>query len=378
MESRRLARGLHCPTSMQKLLGRLGYVKLDRYGLVKTAEDRILSMRPATLDDGMGGRIVGWRDDDITAVDLPRWEPAKPLATTVASIPSLSRPPVPMTARPVAPPIPVAPAAEEPEDDWEWTIAIARARAAAEETPRVAKASIPALPARLPQAPVRSVSVTAIEVPSLVAKPAKPVHVPPPLPPAQPPRLPIQARRTRQETVPPVPQGAKTEPMLAVVPQPMPVTRTQPVAVVAQPTPRPQPKPVMTPAAKPVAAQPQPQPVMTPAARVRPPTSPMIPSVLANRVRPPTQPMGLAPIVPIQSVRAKSPSTIIPVPKLPTMASLPRGSAVHAIPEVPRRMAKGTGPQVPRSAAPTQDVGDTTRVDLIGEQTRTDLPRVAR
>ena len=47
---------------------------LSRYGLVMTHDDRILSTRPAVLDDGAGGRIVGWQDGDLAAMELPSYE----------------------------------------------------------------------------------------------------------------------------------------------------------------------------------------------------------------------------------------------------------------------------------------------------------------
>ena len=237
-------------------------------------------MRPAVMDDGIGGRIVGWRDADLVAAELGRWEAAQPVPVTrVASppppLPMVARsssarpivaPPAALPARPiVAPPAPpivvaVAPKAEEPEDDWEWTIALARARAVAEE------------------------------VELAVAPLAKPV-----------------SRRTRQDTVPPPP-----------------VMRTQPMAVVAAPA-------------------------------------------------------------------SSTPHTIIPVPQLPVMKSPPRFEPVvrsssmgapHALPALPRRMAKGTGPVLPR-ASDTQQmlaVGDRTETSIeLADQTRqTVLPPVAR
>jgi hypothetical protein len=158
--------------AIQNLLERLGYVKLDRYGLLLTPEGRILSSRPAVLDDGLGGRIVGWQTGDLAAMELERWAPAqraasagKPgrpapkqaTASAVAvamapTIPAPARPPVPLAAQPVAPavavpvvfaltPAPVVEAAAEvphDEDEWEWTIAVARARAAADEAERAA------------------------------------------------------------------------------------------------------------------------------------------------------------------------------------------------------------------------------------------------
>ncbi len=145
--------------AFEDLLKRQGYVKLDQYGLVLTPDDRILSTRPAVLDDGLGGKIVGWSDGDLAAAELEHWgAAAKPAAAKrVAANPGLqSVPPAPpRLARGTAPPIPtrvtgpapivpafIAPApvtkpavvAAEPvveEDEWEWEIAMARARAVA-------------------------------------------------------------------------------------------------------------------------------------------------------------------------------------------------------------------------------------------------------
>ena len=64
--------------AIDNLLERMGYVKLDRYGLLLTPEGRILSSRPAVLDDGLGGRIVGWDEGDLAAMELDRWAPARP------------------------------------------------------------------------------------------------------------------------------------------------------------------------------------------------------------------------------------------------------------------------------------------------------------
>ena len=94
--------------AIQNLLGKLGYAKLDRYGLLLTAEGRVLSQRPSVLDDGLGGRIVGWEDGDLAAMELEPWEPARPakkratarrVAVAMApTIPAPARPPVPLAA----------------------------------------------------------------------------------------------------------------------------------------------------------------------------------------------------------------------------------------------------------------------------------------
>ena len=181
--------------AIHRLLERLGFVKLDRYGLLLTPDGRIISTRPAVLDDGLGGRIVGWQDGDLAAMELQKWEPARPAPkpstasrVAVALAPTLPvRPPVPVAAKIVAPavhvpatvaapvqvaatgpklpgiaPAPVAAAEEPGEDEWEWTVAMAKARAAAEETEAAAAAPKFVAPAQTP----------------VVAAPKKPAFVP--------------------------------------------------------------------------------------------------------------------------------------------------------------------------------------------------------
>jgi hypothetical protein len=181
-------------TAIQHLLQRWGFVKLRRYGLELTSDGRILSTRPAVLDDGTGGRIVGWQDGDVSIWKLSRWSGAPRVGSEVASglisgVASgvIVRPPAPAPAvRPAIPasseasatpgPAPSRPSARvipadvagEPtvdEDDWEWTIALARARVAVDETevarpPAVApRPGPPAL--RPPERPTLRSSATA-------------------------------------------------------------------------------------------------------------------------------------------------------------------------------------------------------------------------
>ena len=186
---------------LDQLLRRFGLVRLGQYGLLVTPDDRIMSTRPTVLDDGIGGKIVGWRETDLAAMELDRWPAAaklvknggRPLVTQ--PLPTIAMPPMafvlegprtvdlgprPESGRrsdrspkpeapgpvsmpwPVAAPAPmvvarpavVAPApvpavAPDPgveEDEWEWEIAMARARAAAEAI------EAPAPPRRLPRA----------------------------------------------------------------------------------------------------------------------------------------------------------------------------------------------------------------------------------
>lgn len=182
--------------AIENFLRRFGYAKLDRFGLMLTGDDRVLTNRPHILDDGLGGKIVGWLDGDLAAMELEHWGAPKTPAKRVAGKKVIQPPPRPV-ARPTVPtpvvaapavvaapiiaapaplpgvaPVVVAPkkpmavivdtppkpiavivepevAEEEPveDDEWEWTIAMARARAAAEEVQQAAT-SIPKAAAR--------------------------------------------------------------------------------------------------------------------------------------------------------------------------------------------------------------------------------------
>jgi hypothetical protein len=177
--------------AFQHLLQRLGFVKLGRFGLELTPDGRILSTRPAVLDDGAGGRIVGWEDRDLAAAELPSWEPVQNSARRAPAqrfIAPPAQPPAPARTRVVAipPAIPaaspavrvaapasaaVSPAvvAGEPvvdEDDWEWTIALARARV--EDPAPVPPPPHAAAPRTLPMAAVTPKPLTA----AIVKEPA--------------------------------------------------------------------------------------------------------------------------------------------------------------------------------------------------------------
>jgi len=145
--------------AIENLMKHWGFVRLSKYGLVLTPEGRIMSLRPEVLDDGLGGKIVGWRDRDLAAAELSRWEaPAmmRAVASPVAMLnPKAVRISPPVAARTISPLIPVAPRycppppppiprpapvavhvaplAEPEEDEWEWEIALARARAAEDD-----------------------------------------------------------------------------------------------------------------------------------------------------------------------------------------------------------------------------------------------------
>lgn len=206
--------------AISNLLARFGYVKLAPYGLVLTAEGRIMSLRPAILDDGLGGRIVGWPDGDLAAMELQKWEPARPAslpapATRVAALPppipriAFPKPaaviapaaPVAATSAPVLPTPGVAEVGQVDEDEWEWEIALARARVAADEAELAAKAvatpRVVTIPPRVEPMPSWEKTET-IELedrtrPDRPAVPAPPVTRPMPvavIPPKRPPTAP--------------------------------------------------------------------------------------------------------------------------------------------------------------------------------------------
>lgn len=142
--------------AIHHLMKRFGFVRLDRYGLVLTPEGRIMSLRPAVLDDGLGGKIVGWQEGDLATMELEPWEPYRPAAQrAVASRVAITMLPTPIPAAPVAVAVPVAPEPVVDEDEWEWEIALARARVAADEVqativaapPRRTKPTPPPIPA---------------------------------------------------------------------------------------------------------------------------------------------------------------------------------------------------------------------------------------
>jgi hypothetical protein len=200
----------------EDLLRRLGFVKLGRYGLTLTADDRVVSRRPAVLDDGAGQRVVGWRDDDLAMAELAPWHPAldgaHPAARRAqfsatkpprlpggaaprggagragaqpgsrpASAPAQVVAPVPATAMPVA----VAPEAVVDEDDWEWSIALARARVAADE------ATAPLVPLQPMPAPLAPPALFAQSTPASPLGPrAKSPSAPTPVTVIPVPRLP--------------------------------------------------------------------------------------------------------------------------------------------------------------------------------------------
>ena len=151
--------------AIHQLMKRLGFVRLDRYGLVLTPEGRIMSLRPAVLDDGLGGKIVGWQEGDLAAMELEPWEPFRPASQRAVA----SRVAITMISAPT--PVAVAPEPVLDEDEWEWEIALARARVAADEVQSTVAAVTPRriTPPPIPSQPSKTLPMPA--VPAALAEP---------------------------------------------------------------------------------------------------------------------------------------------------------------------------------------------------------------
>jgi len=180
------ARTVEDMPAIQHLLRRWGFVKLRRYGLELTSDGRIVTTRPV-LDDGTGGRIVGWQDGDVAIWKLSPWAEGS-VSTAKPSIPEASTPAEEPPSRPSAR-VMSAQVAGEPvvdEDDWEWTIALARARFAVDEA-EVARPPEPTPPPRREAPPV--VTTKTAPLPVVMSPPVatpSPLVTPPPI--APPPR----------------------------------------------------------------------------------------------------------------------------------------------------------------------------------------------
>jgi hypothetical protein len=107
------------------------------------------------------------------------------------------------------------------------------------------------------------------------------------------------------------------------------------------------------------------------------------------RVPPPLQKVTPAQPLPVVAphafVRAKSPVTIIPIPKMPRVepsriAPVVARKPTGQVPVVPLRLAKGTGPVTPPTAN-SNEVGEQTKPNLaVGDKTLPSLllPQVSR
>jgi hypothetical protein len=149
---------------LNRLMSRLGYVKLEAYGLEVAGDGRVRTSHRTLHDDGLGGPIVGWLADDDRVANLPAW----------AAPPSLPAPPSPPEA-----------------DDWEQAITRAHAQLAA--TPDFTEEAATVLDASCAPAQVRA-SVIAPSPPRAtpprprIAAPTRPIpHVTRPSRPPPPP-----------------------------------------------------------------------------------------------------------------------------------------------------------------------------------------------
>jgi len=133
-------------------------------------------------------------------------------------------------------------------------------------------------------------------------------------------------RRTRQDTVPPPPS-------MAVQPKPKFVpAKTQPMAMVATPE-------------DPIDSGDWPKTEPLGNLDFNDYTNPL--SEVVRVVQPPPSPQPVMRAIP----RASSPTTVIPVPRLPRAEGRTLEPVTRAVPAGPRRFPKGTGPQVDRSLA---------------------------
>jgi hypothetical protein len=151
--------------AIDNFLRRFGYARLDRYGLVLTPDDRVMSARPAVLDDGLGGKIVGWLEGDLAAMELDQYRPPRRSSPKKITAPSSLHklPPAPPAARVIAPAAPVA-AAPAPS--------VSSLPAAAPAPSAAPVAFAPTVPS--PARPLPGVAPTpvAVRAPTPVAAPA--------------------------------------------------------------------------------------------------------------------------------------------------------------------------------------------------------------
>ncbi len=255
--------------AISSLLRRMGFLKLGDYGLILTPEGRVLSTHFTVLDDGLGGKIVGWREGDLAAMELDHWRPAPatpratanpraippampaapPLSTgvpaPVATVQSSAMATAPLGPKRAPTPIPLetqpmirVDVAPEPlEDEWEWEIAVARARAQAEWAAEAAASVAPAPP---PRVRAKSPSVQAAPIADrwdtsdrtkTTMTTTKATTAPLPRVVTSPPTRPVQA-------VPPVSPTGRTVIPVPTLPQVTARARIQTGAMPLQPAPR--------------------------------------------------------------------------------------------------------------------------------------------
>lgn len=135
-------------------MSRLGYVRLEAYGLELVGDARVRTVYRDLHDDGSGALIVGWRADDVTIAQLPVW-----------------------------PSPPVLPAPRVEEDDWDSAVTRARSLIAAQ--PDFVDESATVLDAPVPRPEV---------VANVMISAAPRARIPPP---------PLPARRLAKSSAPP-------------------------------------------------------------------------------------------------------------------------------------------------------------------------------
>jgi hypothetical protein len=408
-------------SAFQQLLRRWGFVKLGDYGLVLTPEGRVVSTRPGVLDDGSGGRVVGWADDDLAMAELKPWEPARPaprgpakpvapVAVAPVTVAPVAVAPVtvaPVTVAPaaVAPaPVTVAPAPPAPAPAPTLT-----ARLAAEKPvyPQVISESSVMAQAQ-PYDSVQMLSEQVAEeapaeeddwewtialararaegVEPMTAKPARPATRPGSNPPASRPAIQLAAVKPTPAKATAIMQTVA--PPAATPPSPPPAAPTRAMGAVTAVTA----VPTKDPAAS--AEWPQTEPIdpfdiedvqvptrtSVPLAATSPTTArhAAAPPAPPRRTRPTTAPPPAAPSLP-RIVTTTAPVTVIPVPTLPTMQMSAQTSklapVVRAAQPAPaaRRLGKGTAP-IDQDATETQlqaapEVDDTNPNLAIGDRT---------
>lgn len=354
---------------IQRLLQRWGFVKLGSYGLELNADGRIASNR-AILDDGTGARIVGWQDNDPAIAELTPWQAAE--AARSKPVEPVSKP-----AEPVSKPAKLAEGSRP--DHGKRTEASPVARAAtklSESTPTVVVApAVSAAPASAApvSAAVSSPAPAASATPPSALPPAGPAALAAP-PPAEPSAAdmvdemalgaPVDeddwewtialAKARAADFDAPTGQAAPApaSPSLPVAaPEPLPsvIVELQP-SVASRVT-----GPTRVAAQRLTKIPTVPDDAIALAAAQLPHISSPAPSSAATAIPATTSPVPASPATASPAQRGTTPSTVIPVPSLPTietmhgrLAPVVRTTPPRTGPRVPpasmARFAKGTGP----------------------------------
>lgn len=376
--------------AMERLLRKLGYVKLDKYGLYLTPDGRVVSTdgKPVEATDP-GGYEVGAAArvakptgpitfPGRTAVAAPTESAPVPVSQPILQpvqsppdfVPSLAR--VEAAAVVTQPPAPAEPVTDD-EDEWEWQMAMARARAAADEVEAAATAA-PAPVAARPRTP----TPTPAPAPVRTLAPATP---PPPREWVRPDATPIRAQAETPSA--PIARPAAAAPSAPIARTPSaPIARpaaAAPSAPIARTPSAPIARPAPAAPSAPIARSPS-GAVRTPitsdrgatasgTTQVRPaPTRPN--DEVTRRVAYPAAPAGRTPIS--QRTTAARPIESPPNPLAPVVRSSPR-PAPHTVarpaePHVPPQAQRPVGEDTVRTTAvtdTTESVGDVTTQTTI-------------